>query len=94
MRRRWLVGLVLLINLIDTATTYYAVEKVGLAELNPLLAWAASNLGFLPTLGLKTLAVFPLVWVTRHRWYLLVIITGVLSVAVVSNIYQIAKVTS
>jgi hypothetical protein len=76
--------LLIALQLLDLATTYYAVEKQGKREANKLLAKLFDRIGVVPTLLLtKGAVIVGLLMVDLHEYVLLALIA--LYVAVIIN---------
>lgn len=85
-----LVALVVL-QLLDAATTYYAVAKLGLTEANPVVRGAIEKLGLVPALALSKGAVFAVLYLCPMPLWLYGLLVALYVVVVGNNAYHIKK---
>ena len=79
-----MIALLVILQLLDVATTWYALEKAGLAEGNPVARWFIEKLGLIPGLLALKGSLGAVLWATDPTD--LVLIFGcILYVGVVGN---------
>lgn len=86
-----MISLLIALQILDGATTYYAIAKKGLAERNPVVNWMISKIGLVPTVLLaKTGVIAVLATVAFPNW-MIYALTGLYFCVVVNNFYRIAE---
>ena len=83
------IVILLILQALDGATTYYGITKAGAQELNPAVKWAMDKVGLVPAIALMKAAVcLVLLLIVLPPWMYWCLIA--LYVAVVgNNVYQI-----
>lgn len=83
------IVILLILQVLDGATTYYGITKAGAQELNPAVKWAMDKAGIIPAIAMMKAAVcLVLLLIVLPPWMYWCLIA--LYVAVVgNNVYQI-----
>ncbi|MBN3003346.1 hypothetical protein JW897_06300 [Chromobacterium alkanivorans] len=86
-----LIVLAVLLQLLDVATTVYALKRLGARELNGHLARLMARVGVLPALLLTKLALLLGCVLLRPPWPAYALLCAMYIAIVGNNLYQINK---
>ena len=83
------IVILLILQVLDGATTYYGITKAGAQELNPAVKWVMDKIGLVPAIALMKAAVclvlFLIVLPPWMYWCLIALYVAVVG----NNVYQI-----
>jgi len=86
-----MIFLLIALQILDGATTYYAIAKKGLAERNPLINWLIGRLGLVPSILLAKTSVIALLVTLPFPAWLIYALAGLYFYVVGNNLYRIAE---
>ncbi|OVE49466.1 DUF5658 family protein [Chromobacterium violaceum] len=80
-----LMGLCVVLQLLDVATTWHVIRRGIGREVNPLLIAVMARVGVLPALLLTKLALFAACWWLRPPWPAYAILAAIYTAVLINN---------